>query len=189
MTDKEIIIQLKEIKRALICKSDVSSGGNVDSCCPETNTLLTDIKELLSLIPIDETFDTFQILDCEGLPIGTPQNIKKTIVLNKTTTKVCNVQELADAINAGLPTVINYNSEEELIITPDSTYTIAPNTVHAYSVSVTGTGTTSTISINGAVAIPITDGYLKQVQFTTTNAFSIEIFCDLNDVIIIGKQY
>ena len=136
--------------------------------------------------------DTFQIKDCTGTDIGSPQEVKKTIVLNNITTSICNFQELADAIISGFPTnppIVNYNNEEELIITPNTTYNITANSVHAYSLNVKGTGTQSTISINGAIPLPISNGYSKQIEFSTTNSFSIDIFCDTNDTIRLIKQF
>lgn len=172
MDDKLILQELKAIKRALTCGAS-SSGGSSD---PE------------------KAIDTFQITDCELGNIGTPQEVKKTVVLNKLTTQICNVQELADLIAEAIvfpvtPTLVNYNKEEELIITPDTIYSILSNTVHGYGLSVSGTGTTSTITINGGTAVPISSGYSKQVEFSTTNDFTIDIFCDVNDVIRLIKQY
>ena len=178
----------------------------------ETQVLLTDIKTNLQSI-IDklnqpcgvdainvnvcgssgeQAIDTFQIKDCTGTDIGSPQEVKKTIVLNNITTSICNFQELADAIISGFPTnppIVNYNNEEELIITPNTTYNITANSVHAYSLNVKGTGTQSTISINGAIPLPISNGYSKQIEFSTTNSFSIDIFCDTNDTIRLIKQF
>ena len=220
--EKLIVKELKEIKRALTCESTPSVVS--DPCCPATNLLLNDIKSaidnldisvdnlvlntdtleintdevetLLTDIKVDleKVIDTFQILDCGGLPIGAPQDILKTIVLNKLTTQICNAQELADLIAEAIvfpvtPTLVNYNKEEELIITPDTIYSILSNTVHGYGLSVIGTGTTSTITINGGTAVPISNGYSKQVEFSTTNDFTIDIFCDVNDVIRLIKQY
>lgn len=180
----------------------------------ENQVLLTDIKDNLQVI-IDklnqpcgvdainvnvcgssgeQAIDTFQVIDCEGNNVGTPQEVKKTVVLNKLTTQICNAQELADLIAEAIvfpvtPTLVNYNKEEELIITPDTIYSILSNTVHGYGLSVIGTGTTSTITINGGTAVPISNGYSKQVEFSTTNDFTIDIFCDVNDVIRLIKQY
>jgi hypothetical protein len=270
MDDKQILQELKAIKRALTCEN-TSSGVISDPCCPITNTLLDDIKTAIETLDISvdnlvlntdtleintdeletllttlnnitqiendesqvlltdvktnlqtiinklnqpcggdtikvdicniadspvDTYanDTFQITDCNGLPIGTPQDVKKTVVLNKLTTQICNAQELADLIAEAIvfpetPTLVNYNKEEELIITPDTIYSILSNTVHGYGLSVSGTGTTSTITINGGTAVPISSGYSKQVEFSTTNDFTIDIFCDVNDVIRLIKQY
>jgi predicted nucleic acid-binding Zn-ribbon protein len=43
----------------------------------------------------------FQIEDCTGADIGDPVDVLPTIVVNKVITSICNVQELANAINAG----------------------------------------------------------------------------------------
>jgi surface protein len=45
--------------------------------------------------------DTFQVQDCAGNLVGTPEEVNKVIVLNKQTVSICNIDELADAINAG----------------------------------------------------------------------------------------
>jgi hypothetical protein len=172
----------------------------------ENQVLLTDIKDNLQAI-IDKlnqpcgtdsinvnvcneaAIDTFQVKDCTGLDVGTPQEVKKTVVLNNISTKICNVEELANAINVGTPSLVTYNSEEELIIPQNSTYNIPANSIHAYSVNVSGSGITSTISINGSTPVSITSGYTKQIEFTTMNTFSINIFCGINSIIRIGKQF
>jgi hypothetical protein len=50
---------------------------------------------------ITDTLVEFQVEDCDGNPVGTPMDALPTIVLNKQIVSICNVQELADAINAG----------------------------------------------------------------------------------------
>lgn len=115
-------------------------------------------------------------LEClgEGLPV----------IIDKT--GLATEQTLLDLL-----TILNrtFNKEEELVLIPNSTYNIPVNTVHAYTINVTGTGTTSTISINGGTPISINNGYNKQIEFTVYNEYSIDIFCDTNDIIRIGKQF
>jgi surface protein len=50
---------------------------------------------------ITDTLVEFQVEDCDGNPVGNPMDALPTIVLNKQIVSICNVQELADAINAG----------------------------------------------------------------------------------------
>lgn len=194
---KQLELQLIEINKRLDVLTDAvntGGGGIIDPCCPATNTLLGEIKTIIQEVEvsINETHDTFQILDCAGLPIGTPQDVEKTVVLNKLTSQICNVQELADAIVASLPespTVTNYDNEEELVIPTNATYTISANSVHAYSITVKGSGTASTIKIGTDSPSSIDDGYSKSVEFSTTNIKSVEIFCDVDDVIRVIKQF
>jgi hypothetical protein len=42
--------------------------------------------------------DTFQLEDCDGNPIGTEQDVIKTVVLNKTTASICNTADIVDPI-------------------------------------------------------------------------------------------
>ena len=179
MDDKLILQELKAIKRALTC------GGSIGGSNSDTNLAL----------------DTFQIYNCSEEPVGSPQDVLKTVVLNSITTKICNVQEIAEAISTTdlatettllqLLTILNreYNKEEEVIITPNSTYNIPINSVHAYTINVIGNGTTSSITINGGTALQISNGYNKQMEFTTLNEYSIDIFCDVNDIIRIRKKF
>lgn len=179
MDDKLILQELKAIKRALTC------GGSIGGSNSDTNLAL----------------DTFQIYNCSEEPVGSPQDVLKTVVLNSITTKICNVQEIAEAISTTdlatettllqLLTILNreYNEEEELIITANTTYNIPINSVHSYTITVSGTGTTSTIQISANTPVPIANGYSKSIEFTTTNQSEVNIFCDTNDVIRILKQY
>lgn len=71
----------------------------------------------------------------------------------------------------------------------NTTYNIPINSVHSYTITVSGTGTTSTIQISANTPVPIANGYSKSIEFTTTNQSEVNIFCDTNDVIRILKQY
>jgi DNA repair ATPase RecN len=62
----------------------------------ETQVILNDLKD-----SIESTLTTFQAKDCDDVNIGTPEVAQKSVILNKVITSLCNVQELADAINAG----------------------------------------------------------------------------------------
>ena len=236
MDDKLILQELKAIKRALTC------GGSIGGSNSDTNLAL----------------DTFQIYNCSEEPVGSPQDVLKTVVLNSITTKICNITELSDAISAPIiesldadtyisyttplkitgvdisnvkhymylrhkiinknKTILtdeieysllgdafspaepvvdivsyltdwNFNEEEELIMAVNTTYNIPINSVHSYTITVSGTGTTSTIQISANTPVPIANGYSKSIEFTTTNQSEVNIFCDTNDVIRILKQY
>jgi len=188
---KLIYDKLKELNRNILCKT--STGTVTDACCPATNTLLGEIKTaidnldisvdnlvlntdtleintdevetLLTDIKVDleKVIDTFQILDCEGLPIGTPQDILKTIVLNKLTTQICNVQELADAINAVTPITYN-NVNHYLLDNTNPILTIPANTVHSISYKIIDA--TVDISINGTI-LPYIVGESDMEEATT----------------------
>lgn len=111
------------------------------------NSLKTDINPLLELIQqlklqltqpntnhtlVDNfpTFaqDTFQTVDCEGAEIGSLQEVIKTIVLNNISTKICNVEELATAIQGTL-----YNNVKQYELIDGQTLTIPANSVHSIS--------------------------------------------------------
>ena len=80
----------------------------------------------------------------------------------------------------------SYNKETEVVI-ENTNHVIGANTVHAYSVFVEqGTGT---ISINGGTAINIGLGYQKNVEFTTTNDYSVVITSNINSKVRIVKIY
>ena len=52
MNNENLIIkELKNIKKALTC-GNISSGGVSDPCCPETNTLLGEIKTAINGLDI-----------------------------------------------------------------------------------------------------------------------------------------
>jgi len=62
----------------------------------QTQTKLDELKA-----SIEFAQGVFQPVDCDGVAVGAEENVLKTIVLNNQLTTICNVQELADAINAG----------------------------------------------------------------------------------------
>ena len=132
---KEILNELKQIKRALTCQGSSSLDTYAN--------------------------DTFQITDCAGLPIGTPQDIKKTVVLNTTTTNICNVQELADAINA----TTTYNNVQHYLLDNTNPILIIPaNTVHSISYKIINA--TVDISIDGVI-LPYVLGESDMEEATT----------------------
>lgn len=149
----------------------------------ETQVLLTDIKTNLQSI-IDklnqpcgvdainvnvcgssgeQAIDTFQVIDCEGNNVGTPQEVKKTIVLNSITTKICNVQEIADAINAIAPATYN-NVSHYLLDSTNPILTIPANTVHSISYKIINA--TVDISIDG-INLPYVLGESDMEEATT----------------------
>lgn len=84
----------------------------------------------------------------------------------------------------------SYNTETEILLPIGSagSHTIAAGSVHAYSVIVEdGSGTGSTIQIGAGTPIPIYKGYLKSVEFSTTNDLSVVITNDTLDRIRIIK--
>jgi hypothetical protein len=162
---KEILNELKQIKKALTCGNSFSSTGTSDTCCPQTNNLLGQIETAINNLDISNTYanDTFQVTDCEGLPIGTLQDIKKTVVLNTTTTSICNVQEIADAINAIAPATYN-NVSHYLLDSTNPILTIPANTVHSISYKIINA--TVDISIDG-INLPYVLGESDMEEATT----------------------
>jgi len=95
---------------------------------------------------------------------------------------------LEDLINAVTPTLYNQETEILLPIGSPGTHTIPANSVHAYSIIVEdGTGTGSTIQIGANPPLSIYKGYLKTVEFTTTNISQVIISSDTLDRIRIIK--
>jgi hypothetical protein len=66
---------------------------NLELNTDELETKLDSIDEKITFAQ-----DTFQVEDCDGNPIGTEQNVIKTVVLNKTTTSICNTADIVDPI-------------------------------------------------------------------------------------------
>ena len=77
---KEILNELKQIKRALTCQ-----GSSSSSCCPETNILLEQIVEQLT--PINTCTTTFSDEFLEDLTLigETPENTKLITITNVST--------------------------------------------------------------------------------------------------------
>lgn len=109
-------------------------------------TIIKELKEIKRSLTCGNTSanDTFQITDCAGLPIGTPQDIKKTVVLNSITTKICNIQELIDGLN----TQVNYNNVTQYEAEFNSPVTITGNTVHSISYKILTGSVDITIGTN-----------------------------------------
>lgn len=122
MDDKLILQELKAIKRALTC------GGSIGGSNSDTNLAL----------------DTFQIYNCSEEPVGSPQDVLKTVVLNTTTTNICNVQELIDGLN----TQVNYNNVTQYEAEFNSPVTITGNTVHSISYKILTGSVDITIGTN-----------------------------------------
>jgi len=142
----------------------------------------------------DVTYDTFQIVDCNGDNVGTPQDVQKTVVLNSLQVAICNIDALAEAIAAQIvantPTAALYNTTNTLILPQGTTYNIPANTIHAYTLEVKNgsTGINSTITFNGGTPIPLTEGDIDAEEYSTLNANSIDIYCDYNDIIKLKIQ-
>jgi chromosome segregation ATPase len=60
--------------------------------------------------------DTFQLEDCDGLPIGPSQNVLKVVQLAKQTATICNVDEFATAINTGADYSSIINKLDEVVV-------------------------------------------------------------------------
>jgi len=130
MDDKLILQELKAIKRALTC------GGSIGGSNSDTSLAL----------------DTFQIYNCSEEPVGSPQDVLKTVVLNSITAKICNIQELANAL---------ITLDAELVYTPSSKFHIGVNNFYSREKIVYNSQIQSEIS---RVTEYSTDG----VTFTTT---------------------
>lgn len=57
-----------------------------------------DTSKSSSTNDTDSTQTTFQVKDCSNNNVGTPVEAKQVVVLNKTTTKVCNTDEITSPI-------------------------------------------------------------------------------------------
>lgn len=179
---KQLELQLIEINKRLDVLTDAvntGGGGIIDPCCPATNTLLGEIKTIIQEVEvsINETHDTFQILDCAGLPIGTPQDVEKTVVLNKIITSICNVEDLATAIGNAIvfPIPIEYNTAETIIVNSlNSPYNINSNYFHEISIRAKGT---SCKRNTGGILIDMFNGEVFSYSVTNKNgtACSFEV--------------
>lgn len=70
-------------------------------------------------VSLDPTLVEFQVEDCEGNIIGDPVPANMVVVVNKTTTKICNVEDLTKPITDKLDELIvanNLNSQAEQTI-------------------------------------------------------------------------
>lgn len=134
-----LLTDIRTNLQTLIDKLNQPCGGD---------TIKVDVCNLLPEVAID----TFQITDCDGNNVGTPQEVKKTVVLNSVTTKICNVQELADALNT---------LDIELVYTPSSKFHIGVNNFYSRDKVIYDSQTQSEVS---RVTEYSTDG----VTFTTT---------------------
>ena len=116
--------------------------------CGDPNVQNVNICQL----PVDPTYDTFQIKDCEGNNIGTLQDVQKTVVLNNISAKICNIEELSDAL---------YIQDKEIVYTPSTKFHIGTDNYYSREKIIYDSHTQSEVS---RVIEYSTDG----VTFTTT---------------------
>jgi predicted nucleic acid-binding Zn-ribbon protein len=122
---KTDISEIKTDVKTIITKLDavVTSLTNIETKLDTVVTELQTINTTLQTefdqtqVKLDEVItaiefahDTFQLEDCEGNPIGVEENVIKVVQLAKQRVSICNVQELADAINAGATPPIDYTA-------------------------------------------------------------------------------
>ena len=103
---------------------------------------------------LENTLVSFQPKDCNDLDVGTPINALPVISVTKQIVAICNVQELADAINANTPTQYN-NVKQYLLDAGNPTLTVPGGTVHSISYKV----------LSGTVDITIGADTLPYVKF------------------------
>ena len=78
---------------------------------PKTNQSFNKYDNTLELVK-----DNFQVLDCAGLPIGVPQDILKTVVINQQSVKDCNSDDILTALQAIQINTTSSNTNEATII-------------------------------------------------------------------------
>ena len=76
-------------------ESSSAPVGSVKGICENTS-----IEDKLEEVKQDilATQDTFQVTDCQGQAVGSPQTINKTSVINKVTSIICNTTEISDPL-------------------------------------------------------------------------------------------
>ena len=74
----------------------VTINGTLQTEFDQTQEKLDDVISALEYAQ-----DTFQLEDCDGLPIGPSQNVMKVVQIAKQRTTICNVDDIAGAINTG----------------------------------------------------------------------------------------
>jgi hypothetical protein len=100
----EILKQLKEIKRSLLCKTGTSSIPN-DPCCPTTNTLLDEIKTAIT--DLDISVDNL-VLNTDTLEINTDELESLLTALNQLTqSENDETQVLLTDVKNNLQTIID----------------------------------------------------------------------------------
>jgi predicted nucleic acid-binding Zn-ribbon protein len=103
-------VQSIDTKLTSVVTSLANVETKLDSVVTELQTINTTLQtefdqtqakldELITAVQFAN--DTYQAVDCDGNIVGDPHDIKKVVVINKQTVKICNIQELADAINNG----------------------------------------------------------------------------------------
>lgn len=110
ITDIKTGVQSIDTKLTSVVTSLENVETKLDSVITELQTINTTLQTEFdqTQVKIDELItsvefaqDTFQVQDCSGNDVGTPENVLKVVQLNKATVQICNIQELADAINNG----------------------------------------------------------------------------------------
>jgi hypothetical protein len=112
-TIKSDISEIKTDVKSIITKLDtiITSLTNIetklDSIVTELQTINTTLQTefdqtqvKLDVIntTLESSLTSFQAKDCSGADIGTPEVAQKSVILNKITTTICNVDEITDPI-------------------------------------------------------------------------------------------
>lgn len=99
LEDIKVSVESIDSKLTVITDSLTAINTTLQDEFDETQVILNDLKD-----SIESTLTTFQAKDCDDVNIGSPEVAQKSVILNKITTTICNVDELAEAINEGRTT-------------------------------------------------------------------------------------
>jgi surface protein len=136
---------------------------------------------------ITDTLVEFQVEDCDGADVGAPMDVLPTIVLNKQIVSICNVQELADAINAGAK---DYTSVLESIDTKLDELTLIKSELIQSNTTLTEieTNTSETNTKLDTVIIKLDEQITElegiKLSIDVGNIKLDEIFAKLEDILI-----
>jgi surface protein len=88
-----LLQQIKELLDANTTGLDCDTPSFSKDC--DRAELLDKLQEIIKAVEFAQ--DTFQVVDCDGNDVGTPQEVIKTVVLNNQLVTICNVDELSGA--------------------------------------------------------------------------------------------
>jgi len=131
--------------------------------------------------PADPTIIIFQGKDCAGVDVGVPESVQKTIVLNKTITDICNVDEIVIPIVNALSPIYNNNvTQVNAGLTP---IVLNANTYNSVSISILSGS--ATIDNDGVPFVALA-GYSKSWSASTllTNVITVTA-TSVSDLIVI----
>lgn len=113
-----VITSLSSIETKLDTIHDdlVTINGTLQAEFDETQVALQAVEDAILA-----TQDTFQVVDCDGNDVGTPETVQKTVVLNKVIASICNDADIVDPIVTAIEnqtTALQVARTHDLLQTP-----------------------------------------------------------------------